>query len=300
MFGQWALHHDGWFLSTKVNRAPWEAFGPANPDPLNNQEFQLYDLNTDFSQTEDIAAKHPDKVKQMRKTFLAEAKKYQVLPLDASVAARIVAPRPNITAGRTEFVYTRPMVGLPQGDSPFLLNSSYTITADIEVPERGAEGMILTSGGRFAGYGLYLLKGKPVFLWNLVDLERIKWQGPDALPPGRHTVEFDFAYEGLGVGTLALNDFSGVGRSGTGTLKVDGKVVDTKKMERTLPMILQWDESFDVGSDTLTGVDDADYRPPFPLTAKLDKLTIKVDRPKLTPEDEKQLMAAQRNNKTSE
>ncbi len=109
--------------------------------------------------------------------FVAEAKKYQVFPLDASVAARIVAPRPNITAGRTEFVYTRPMTGLPQGDSPLLLDTSYTITADIEVPQGGAEGMILTSGGRFAGYGFYLLKGKPVFLWNLVDLERIKWEG---------------------------------------------------------------------------------------------------------------------------
>ena len=205
------------------------------------------------------------------------------------MAARVVAPRPNITAGRTEFVYTRPMVGLPQGDSPFLLNTSYTITADITVPEGGAEGMILTSGGRFAGYGFYLLKGKPVFLWNLVDLKRIKWEGPDALAPGKHTLEFDFQYDGLGVGTLALNNFSGVGRSGTGTLKVDGKPVQTVKMERTLPMILQWDESFDIGSDTLTGVNDADYLPPFPLTAKLDKLTINVDRPKLTPEDIKKL-----------
>ena len=158
--------------------------------------------------------------------FIAEAKKYQVFPLDASVAARIIAPRPNITAGRTEFVYTRPMVGLPQGDSPLLLNTSYTITADIEVPQGGAEGMILTSGGRFAGYGFYLLKGKPVFLWNLVDLERIKWEGPDALPPGRHTVEFDFKYDGIGVGTLVYNNFSGLAQPGTGTLKVDGKVVD--------------------------------------------------------------------------
>ena len=289
MMGQWALYHEGWFLSTKVNRAPWEAFGPANVDPLNNQVFQLYNLNEDFSQAEDLAAKYPEKVAEMRKMFLAEAKKHQVLPLDASVAARVVAPRPNITAGRTEFVYTRPMVGLPQGDSPFLLNTSYTITADITVPEGGAEGMILTSGGRFAGYGFYLLKGKPVFLWNLVDLKRIKWEGPDALAPGKHTLEFDFQYDGLGVGTLALNNFSGVGRSGTGTLKVDGKPVQTVKMERTLPMILQWDESFDIGSDTLTGVNDADYLPPFPLTAKLDKLTINVDRPKLTPEDIKKL-----------
>jgi arylsulfatase A-like enzyme len=285
MMGQWALYHDGWLLSTKVNRAPWEAFLSANPDPLNNQVFQLYNLNTDFSQADDIAAKYPNKVKELKAKFIAEAKEYQVFPLDASVAARVVAPRPNITAGRTEFVYTRPMVGLPQGDSPSLLNSSYTITADITVPEGGAEGMILTSGGRFAGYGFYLLKDKPVFLWNLIDLKRIKWEGPDALTPGRHTLEFDFKYDGLGAGTLAFNNFSGIGRAGTGTLKVDGKAVQTITLPRTLPMILQWDESFDIGSDTLTGVNDADYKPPFPLTAKLNKLTIKVDRPKLSPED---------------
>ena len=183
MMGQWALYKDGWVLSTKVNRAPWEAFGPANPDPLNNQEFQLYNLNDDFSQSQDIAAQNPQKVKEMRQEFLAEAKKYQVFPLDASVAARIVAPRPNITAGRSEFVYTRPMVGLPQGDSPLLLNTSYTVTADIDVPQGGAEGMMLTSGGRFAGYGFYLLKGKPVWLWNLVDLERLKWEGTGSSYP---------------------------------------------------------------------------------------------------------------------
>ncbi|MCU0593496.1 MAG: hypothetical protein MUC57_18745, partial [Desulfobacterales bacterium] len=278
--------------STKVDRAPWQAFGPANPDPLNNQVFQLYDLRKNFNQTDDVAAKYPQKVKEMRQMFVAEAKKYQVFPMDASVAARIVAPRPNITAGRTEFVYTRPMTGLPQGDSPDILNASYTFAADIEVPQGGAEGMIVTSGGRFAGYGFYLLKGKPVWLWNMVDLERLKWEGPEALAPGRHTVEFEFKYDGLGVGTLAFNNFSGVGRPGVGTLKVDGKAVDTREMKRTLPMILQWDESFDVGSDTLTGVNDADYTPPFPLTAKLNKLTIKVDRPQLSPEEQKKLAAA--------
>ena len=292
MMGQWALYDDGWLLSTKVNRAPWQAFGAANPDPLNNQVFQLYNLKESWNQQEDVAAKYPQKVKEMRSAFLAEAKKHQVLPLDASVAARIVAPRPNITAGRNEFVYTRPMTGLPQGDSPFILNASYTFTADIDVPQGGAEGMIVTSGGRFAGYGFYLLKGKPVWLWNMVDLERLKWEGPDVLTPGKHTLEFDFKYDGLGAGTLAFNNFSGVGRPGTGTLKVDGKVVATKTMPKTLPMILQWDESFDVGSDTLTGVNDADYKPPFAFTGKLNKLKIKIDRPQLSPEDIKKLEAA--------
>lgn len=292
MMGQWALYKDGWFLSTKVNRAPWEAFGPANADPLNNQELELFNLNTDFNQTDNLAAENQDRVKEMKQMFIAEARKYQVLPLDASVAARIIAPRPNITAGRTEFVYKKPMTGLPQGDSPLLLNTSYTISADIEVPQGGAEGMILTSGGRFAGYGFYLLKGKPVFLWNLIDMQRVKWEGTEALSPGRHMIEFDFKYDGTGVGTLEFNDFSGLAQPGTGTLKVDDQVVATQRMERTLPMILQWDEAFDIGSDTLTGVNDADYQPPFPLTAQLNQLTIKVDRPQLSPEDIKKLQAA--------
>src|SRR5262249_44430999 len=161
------------------------------------------------------------------------------------VATRLGAPRPNITAGRTEFVYTKPMTGLPQGDSPLLLNCSYTITADIEVPDGGGEGMLVTSGGRFGGWGFYLLKGKPVFTWNLVDLKRQKWPAPDALAAGKHTVEFDFKYNGLGGGTLAFNNMSGIGQGGTGVLKVDGKEVANQKMEHTIPLILQWDESMD-------------------------------------------------------
>jgi len=300
MFGQWALYNDGWLLSTKVNRAPWDAFGPANPDPLNNQVLELYDLNRDFSQSTDLAAKNPQKVKAMKAAFMAEAKKYQVFPLDASVAARIVAPRPNITAGRNTFVYTHPMVGLPQGDSPGLLNSSYSVSAEITVPASGAEGMMLTSGGRFGGYGFYLKNGKPVWLWNMVDLERLKWEGAEPLSPGKHKVEFDFIYQGKGAGTLAFNNFSGVGGPGIGTLKVDSKVVATKTMAKTLPMTLQWDESFDIGSDTLTGVNDADYQPPFRFTGTLNKLTIKIDRPQLSAADTKSLEAVMRTKAISE
>jgi arylsulfatase len=293
MMGQYALYHEGWLLSTKVNRAPWEAFGPANPDPLNNQEFELYDLTTDMNQTQDVAAQNPEKVAELKALFIEEAKKYRVFPMDASVATRIVAPRPNITAGRTEFVYTRPMVGLPQGDSPLLLNTSYTITAEIDVPEGAPpQGMILTSGGRFGGYGFYLKDGKPVFHWNLVGLEQVHWEGTEVLTPGKHTVEFDFKYDGLGAGTLAFNDMSGIGKGGTGTLRVDGKDVQTQEMKQTLPNILQWDESFDIGSDTLTGVNDADYQPPFPLTATLEKLTLKLDRPVLSDADKARLEAA--------
>jgi len=158
----------------------------------------------------------------------------------------------------------------------------------------------VTQGGRFGGYGFYLLKGKPVFLWNLVDLKRLRWEGPEALAPGKHTLEFDFKYDGMGIGTLAFNNISGIGRSGTGVLKIDGKEVVSQKMERTIPLILQWDENFDIGADTGTPVNDEDYQVPFRFTGKLEKLTLKIDRPTLTPADEKRLMESQRNNKVSE
>ena len=301
MMGDHAIYHEGWIASTKVIRPPWEIVGPVNQDPFNNVTWELYDLGNDWTQSEDVADKHPEKLDELKKLFLKEAEKYQVLPLDASVATRLVQPRPNITAGRTEFAYTVPMTGVPQGDSPLLLNTSYTISADVEVPEGGAEGVLLTSGGRFGGYGFYLLKGKPVFLWNLLDLDRVRWEGADALSPGKHTVEFDFKYDGLGAGTLAFNNMSGIGGGGTGVLKVDGKEVATEKMDRTLPLIMQWDETFDIGSDTGTPVDDIDYQVPFAFTGKLNKLTLKLDRPTLTPADIKLLeREGQRNNRASE
>jgi arylsulfatase A-like enzyme len=293
MMGDHAIYNEGWMASTKVIRPPWDVVGAVNNDPMNNVTWELYDLNKDWTQSEDIAAKYPDKVKAMKALFLTEAKKYEVLPLDASVATRLAAPRPNITAGRSEFVYTKPMTGLPQGDSPLLLSCSYTITADVEVPEGGGEGMLVTSGGRFGGWGFYVLKGKPVFTWDLVDLKRIKWQAPGALAAGKHILEFDFKYDGLGGGTLAYNNLSGIGQPGTGTLKVDGKEVATQKMAHTIPIILQWDESMDFGSDTGTPVDDQDYQCPFTFTGKFNKITIKVDRPELSPEDIKKLENAE-------
>jgi hypothetical protein len=293
MMGDHALYHDGWILSTKVMRPPWDVLSPVKGDPA-TYPYELYDLSKDWTQTEDLAAKYPQKVKELDALFWQEAAKYQVMPLDATVATRLITPRPSITAGRNVFTYSGELTGTPNGDAPPILDASYNFKAEVEIPDGGAEGMIVTQGGRFAGYGFYLLKGKPVFLWNMVNLERIKWEGPEALSPGRHVVEFDFKYDGIGVGTLEYNNFSGLAQPGTGTLKIDGKVAETKRMAKTLPMILQWDESFDIGSDTLTGVNDADYKPPFPLTAKLNKLTIKVDRPQLSPADIKRLQATMR------
>jgi hypothetical protein len=178
--------------------------------------------------------------------------------------------------------------------APQLLNTSYTITADIDVPQGGGDGSIVAEGGRFGGYGLYLLKGRPVFTWNLLALKRVRWEGPQALSPGKHTIVFDFKYDGLGFATLAFNNISGIGRPGTGTLTVDGKVVSTQTMERTVPLTLPVDETFDIGTKTGTPVDDHDYQIPFTFTGKLNKLTISVEPPKLTPEDENKLSDANR------
>jgi arylsulfatase len=280
-------------------RPPWDVAGKTPGDPA-GFPWELYDLGKDWTQSEDVAAKFPEKLKEMQALFWQEAAKYQVLPLDASVATRLITPRPSLTAGRSNFAWSGELTGMPNGDAPSLLNTSYTFKADVEVPEGGADGMIVTQGGRFGGYGFYLLKGKPVFLWNLVDLKRVRWEGADALAPGKHTLEFGFTYDGLGAGTLALNSFSGIGRGGTGVLKVDGKEVARQTMERTLPFILQWDENFDVGADTGTPVNDADYQVPFRFAGTLDKLTLSIDRPQLSDADKQRLMAAEHDHKSSE
>jgi arylsulfatase A-like enzyme len=294
MMGVQGLYNDGWMLSAVPIRPPWLLLGTAIQDPASAFKFELYDVRKDWTQFTDVAVANPGKMQEMRDLMFAEFARYQVLPLDASVATRMVTPRPSLSAGRSVFTYSgTPITGIPRGTAPSVLNTSYTITADIDVPKGGAEGMIVTDGGRFGGYGLYLLKGKPVFTWNLLDLKRVRWEGKDALSPGKHKLEFDFKYGGLGFATLAFNSISGLGRSGMGTLKVDGKTVATQKLDRTVPLTLQWDETFDIGSDTGTPVDDKDYQVPFKFTGKIDKLAIAIDRPKLTPEDMKKLKEAE-------
>ena len=299
MMGDHAIYHDGWIASTKVMRPPWDVAGAVSQDPA-AFPYELYDLSKDWTQFENVAAKYPAKLKELENLFWAEAAKYQVLPLDATVATRVVAPRPSLAAGRTEFTWSGEITGTPNGDAPSILDASYNFRAEVDIPQGGAEGMIVTQGGRFGGYGFYVLKGKPVFLYNFVDLHRVRWEGPDALSPGKHTLEFDFKYDGLGLGTLAFNNMSGIGRGGTGVLKVDGKEVARQTMEHTIPLIMQWDENFDIGADTGTPVDDNDYQVPFRFTGKLDKLTLKINRPQLTPADIEKLKKTTRNNRAAE
>ena len=291
MFGNYALYHEGWSLVDKVTRPSWVNFGPANPTPA-TPEWELYDLTKDWTQNTDLAAQMPEKVKELEAIWWQEANKYQVLPIDASIVTRIVTPRPSVTAGRTEFSFPPKMTGISNGVAPTILSSSYTFTAEVTVPEEGGEGVIITQGGRFAGYGLYLEKGKPTFDWNLVGLKNQVWQAKDPLPAGKHTIVFDFKYEGLGIGTLAFNDMSGLGKPGTGTLSVNGTVVDTQKMEQTIPIILAWDENMDIGSDTGSPVNDKVYQVPFAFTGTIDSLKLVIDRPVLSDADKAKLEAA--------
>jgi len=298
MFGDRALYHDGWIASTKVVRPPWQTIKPA-PSPL-KYPWELYKVTEDWTQNENVADKYPDKLKELQNLFMQEAEKYQVLPLDNTVFTRLLAPRPSLSAGRNVFTYSGVITGTPHGDAPNILDSSYNFKADVNIPSEGGDGMIVTQGGRFGGYGFYILKGKPVFVWNLFNLKRIRWEGAETLPPGKHTLEFDFRYDGLGAETLAFNQLSGVGAGGTGVLKVDEKTVATQKMEHTVPFTVAWDENFDVGADTITSVDDKDYQVPFQFNGQLNKLVLTIDRPKLSPADIQKLEQSQRNNRVSE
>ena len=274
MLGNRAIFHDGWVAATTPATLPWELSTKTPPDVITGYNWELYNVNEDPTQFNDLAARMPGKVKELQELFYAEAKKYNVLPLDNSTLARWNTPRPSLTAGRTEFTYSGELTGVPGSAAPDIKNKSYTITAEVEIPKGGAEGMIVTEGGRFGGYGLFLSKGvadirrgKVVFLYNLLDLKRTLWEGPE-LKAGKHTIVFDFKSDG-----------SGLGKGGTGVLSVDGKEVARNSMEHTIPVTFPEDESFDVGQDTRTGVALVKYRydPPFKFTGKINKLTFKLE-----------------------
>ena len=274
MGGYRGIYHDGWYANTIPPIAPWSPVLKIKlPDPL-AYKWELYNLNEDYSQANDLAAKYPDKLKEMQKVFTKEAWKYNVFPLDNRAFVRSLTPRPSATAGVSEFTYSGEISGISPGGAPPVLGRSFTITADIDVPQGGAEGMLVTDGGETGGYGLYLLKGTPVFTYNLLAMERFRWQAPAPLTPGKHTVVFDFTYDG-----------PGLAKGGTGVLRVDGKDVDTKKIPHTIPFIYLISETFDVGVDTRTGVNDADYRVPFRFTGTINKLTLKPGPEQFTAAD---------------
>jgi len=276
MVGMRALYHEGWMASTTPYRVPWDITAPTPKDVVNGIKWELYNIAKDWTQFDDVAAVNPAKLKQLQDLFWVEAQKYQVLPLDASGFTRVVAQRPSITAGRAELTYVKPVTGILPGNEPNILNKSYVITAEVTVPAGGGDGMLVTDGGRFGGYGLYLLKGKPVHLYNLEGVARFRWEGAQVLTPGKHSIVFSFKYDG-----------PGFAKGGTGVLSVDGREVARQTIPHSVPFVFGVDESFDVGSDTGTSVEDKDYQPPFAFNGTLSKVTIKLEPVQMSPEDQK-------------
>jgi arylsulfatase len=272
IMGSMGIYHDGWIASTVPFAPPWDGAAKPPKDLLNDLKWELYDLSKDFSQYEDVAKAHPEKLKLMKDLFVAEATKCNVFPLQGGKLTRLLVPRPSITAGRQTFTYTTRLFGIPQADSPSTLNRSYANTAEVVIPKEGAEGMLVTSGGRFGGYGLYLLKGRPVFTYNFLDLERFRWEGKNALAPGKHTITFEFKSDPKTKGVIGP-----FGKGGLGMLKVDGQDVASHAVERTIPFLLNIDETFDVGQDKQTPVDDRDYQCPFEFTGQLNRVTVQLE-----------------------
>jgi hypothetical protein len=273
MFANRALYNDGWIACTTPPVPPWAASGKGVD--VDDYKWELYDVTKDFSEANNLAAKDPKKLRELQELFWIEAAKYNVLPLDNSKVERMnVDNRPSLTRGRSVFTYYPGMTRIPEGIAPSILNKSFVIAAAVEIPENGAEGVLATQGGRFNGWGLYLLKGKPVFHYNLVGVHRYTVTGPDKLAPGKHTIVLDFKYDG------------GLGKGGTAALLVDSKKVAEGKVDRTIPFRISADETLDIGEDTGTPVSE-DYHVPFKFTGKLITLVIRLGEGKLSPEDQK-------------
>jgi arylsulfatase A-like enzyme len=275
MFANRAIYNDGWVAATTPPILPWVM---STGVPVEDYKWELYNVDQDFSEANDLAAQEPKKLRQLQDLFFAEAGKYDVLPIDNSKVERFdVSLRPSLTRGRTEFTYYPGMVRIPEGSAPDFKNKSYRITADVDIPAGGAEGMLLTQGGRFNGLGLYVLKGKPVFYYNLVGVERTSIAGKDALAPGKHSIDLYFKYDG-----------SGIGKGGLATLSVDGQKVAEHKLTRSIPFRVSADETLDIGEDTGTPVSE-DYHVPFKFTGTINKVVVKLSEAALSPEEQKEL-----------
>jgi arylsulfatase len=263
IFGNRAIYHEGWLAGT-VHRAPWE-FKPRTT--LENDTWELYDTRADFSLTNDLAAKNPDKLRDMQALFMREAVKYTVLPLDDRVLERTNAAlvgRPDLMQGRTSLTVHEGMTGMSENVFINLKNRSHVITADVEVPQQGANGVLLAQAGRFGGWSFYVQDGKPAYTYNWLGLHRDTVMATEALSPGKATIRFEFAYDG-----------GGPGKGGSGTLFVNDRQVGTGRIERTQCCVFSADEGADVGADEGTAVTEA-YKVPFKFNGKIGKVTIEL------------------------
>jgi Sulfatase len=281
MLGNRAIYKDGWMASTTPLRLPWVTIGPeVSPDDF---KWELYNINEDFSQANNLAEKNPGKLKELQDAFDVEAKKYNVYPLDSSAAPRLnPAIRPSLTRGRTEFTYYPGMIHIPEGSAPNFKNTSWVVAAEVTIPENGASGVLATIGGRFGGWALLMEGSKPEFAYAYSNQPEHKFRivSDQPIAAGNHVVRLNFKYDG-----------GGIGRGARGTLFVDGKQVAQGQIPRTIPIRFSLDETFDVGEDTGTPVvEDYNDKMPFAFTGTLKKFVVILEPDKLTEEERKRLL----------
>ena len=277
MFGLRAIYHDGWVACTTPPTPLGEKADPKE-DVVTGYQWELYNTTQDFSEAVNLADKNPEKLEEMQLLFYAEAAKYNVLPLDNNRIPRVdVSIRPSLTRGRNEFTYYGTMARIPEGAAPDVKNKSFRVTAEVMLPKGGEDGVLVTQGGLSGGWALMLKANRPVFHYNFANVAHYDVAADSALSPGKHTVVFDFRYDG-----------GGIGKGGTGVITVDGKQVAQGRIEHTMPVRLSLDETFDVGEDTGTPVS-LDYDVPFAFTGTLDKVVIQLGDTKLTAADEQRV-----------
>ena len=270
MFGNRALYRDGWMAAARHGRLPWMtgSYG------FDTDTWELYDLTHDFSQSDDLAAKHPDKLKALQDAFWTEAKKYQVLPLDDRLSERADPTlRPSLIEGRTSFTYYPGTVRIPESSSAPTKNRSHTITASVGIPRDGANGVLVAAGGVVGGYALYVKDGRPVYEYNFFTQDRYKVTGSRALAPGPAAIRVEFRYDG-----------GGIGKGGTASLFVNGEKVGEGRIERTAWGRFSADETFDIGADSGSPVS-ADYASPNRFTGTIEKVVIDTQPASMSADD---------------
>ncbi len=263
ILGNRAIYSDGWVAATTPPEAPWISV-TKKLDPITEWDWELYHVAEDFSEAKNVADQYPEKLREMQLLFYGEADKYNVLPIDADKVSRLdVRLRPSLTSGRDTFTYYDGMIRIPEGTAPDFKNKSHSISVDVEVGEGNNDGMLVTQGGRFGGWGLYILESRPVYLYNVANLERYKLEGAP-LTPGAHTIRYEFKYDG-----------GGLGKGGNGRLLVDGRQVAKGRIDRTMGFRISLDETFDIGADAGEPVSE-DYKVPFDFQGDLKKVEIKL------------------------
>jgi arylsulfatase len=261
MIGNRAIYHEGWFAGT-IHKAPWEA---TPRRPLSDDVWELYNVDEDFSQARDLAQRNPAKLEELKKLFLAEAAKYNVLPIDDRSIERfdpVIAGRPDLMNGRTKLTLYEGAKGIPENAFINVKNTSLTITAEVEVPANAA-GVLVCQGGDFGGWSFYMVDGKPAYTYNWVGLESYTVSSSRKVPAGKHTLTFDFAYEG------------GRGGAGIGTIALDGEKLGEGRIANTNSNTFGIDESADVGTDENTPVTLA-YAKRESFTGKISSVTIET------------------------